>query len=111
MKKLLLLPIAILLVACESAEVSSPETSGNRIHHNTIEAISEIRMVPSLSKALPYYSYMTEWDVCEINGEVYENVTFVYTDLGLGYIVENVLYYKNDMKITYCQVAISPEVE
>jgi hypothetical protein len=104
MKKLLLLPIAILLVACESAEASSPETSGLTEAITTIEAISEIRMVP-------YYSYMTEWDVCEINGEVYENVTFVYTDLGLGYIVENVLYYKNDMKITYCQVAISPEVE
>lgn len=55
---------------------------------------------------LPYYPYFSEWTVCEINGELYNDVTFMYTDLGLGYMVDDILYYKLDMVVTYCEGVI-----
>ena len=52
---------------------------------------------------LPYYPYFSEWQLCEINGEQYNNVTFMYTDLGLGYMVDDILYYRLNMEVTYCE--------
>lgn len=92
MKKLLLLPIALLLIACE------PTDEPMEALREVSASVEEVR--------LPYYPYFSEWQVCEINGETYEQVSFLYTDLGLGYIVDNVITYRADLDITYCQGVI-----
>lgn len=104
MKRLLLVPIALLLVACE------PQEAADEVQRQTLEAITEIAAIAEVS-VMPYYPYFREWELCEINGEVYNNVTFMYTDLGLGYMVDDILYYKLNMEVTYCETPVLIEVE
>lgn len=94
MKKLLVLPLILLVVACtptgpDPVEVAVQEAAAT---------IEEVR--------LPYYPYFKYWEKCEINGEVYEQVAFMYTDLGLGYIVDDILYYRLNMEVTWCEGAL-----
>ena len=104
MKKLLLLPIVLLIAAC------SPQEAADEVQQQTMEAITEIGYIAERS-IMPYYPYFKEWQYCEINGEVYEDVTFMYTDLGLGYMVDDILYYELEMVVTYCETPILTEVE
>lgn len=94
MRKLLLLPLLLVVAACSPDE---PEPVAVAIRETA--EIVEVSM-------LPYYPYFTEWEVCEINGEVYEDVRFTYTDLGLSYIVDDVVTFRSDLQITYCQGVI-----
>lgn len=98
MKKLLLLPLLLLVVACTPDEPTSVEVA----LQEPLQAIEASR--------LSYYPYFTEWEVCEINGQTYEQVSFLYTDLGLGYIVDDVVTYRADMEVTYCQGVIIEEI-
>lgn len=94
MKKLLLLLI-LLLAACTPSDepvIALEEVSAK------VEAVS-----------LPYYPYFSKWSFCEINGEVYDDVTFMYTDLGLGYMVDDILYYRLNMEVTYCEGVVIDE--
>jgi hypothetical protein len=91
MKKLLLLPLLFVLTACEE-DVPEPLRVA---YEQTVEQVESIR--------LPYAPYFKYWEKCEINGETYEQVTFLYTDIGLGYIVDNVITYRADLDITYCE--------
>lgn len=94
MKRLLLLPLSLLLIACEPTDEPQP-----------IQALQEVSAQVETSM-LPYYPYFKNWDICEINGEMYEDVTFMYTDLGLGYMVDGILYYRLEMEVTYCKGVI-----
>lgn len=58
---------------------------------------------------IPDYPYFKEWEMCIINGETLENVSFVYTDLGLGYMYNNALYYRLNMEVEYCERAVLQE--
>lgn len=92
MKKLILLPL-LLLAAC------TPEQEEVALEYvETLERVQE--------SMIEVYPYFTEWEVCEIDGEVYENVRFTYTDIGLSYIVDDVVTFRPDLQITYCQGVI-----
>jgi hypothetical protein len=56
---------------------------------------------------MPYYPNNQTWDTCVINGQTLKNVSFVYTELGLGYIVDDVLIYRSIMEVEVCKTAIS----
>ena len=94
MKKLFLLPIALLLIACEPTDEPQP-----------IQALQEIGATIEEAR-LPYYPYFSQWQLCEINGETFNDVTFMYTELGLGYMVDDILYYRLEMEVTYCEGVI-----
>jgi hypothetical protein len=55
---------------------------------------------------MPYYPNNQTWDTCVINGQTLKNVSFVYTELGLGYIVDDVLIYRSIMEVEVCKTAI-----
>jgi hypothetical protein len=63
----------------------------------------QTELVPAF---MPYYPNNQTWDTCVINGETLKNVSFVYTELGLGYIVDDVLIYRSIMEVEVCKTAI-----
>jgi hypothetical protein len=90
--KYLPLLLTLLVSACEPSGTINEalEATSERVEASTIEM----------------YPYFTNWDYCIINGERIENVEFVYTEIGLGYMVESGLYYQLDMTIEYCEGAV-----
>jgi hypothetical protein len=56
---------------------------------------------------MPYYPYYQTWDTCVINGNTLTDVSFMYTELGLGYVVDNVLTYRADLDIEICKTALT----
>lgn len=95
MKKLIALALLVLLAGCTDPD-SEPVA---------LEALTEVsqRVEDSMISVYPYF---TNWDYCIINGERIENVQFMYTEIGLGYMVESGIYYKIDMVIEYCEGAV-----
>jgi hypothetical protein len=95
MKKLIALALLVLLAGCTTVEGES----------SVPEAIQEVsgRLEESMISVYPYF---TNWDYCIINGERIDDVQFMYTDIGLGYMVESGLYYKLDMVVEYCEGAV-----
>ena len=104
MRKFLLLPLVLLLAACQPVEAeSSVVTSGG------VEVVDTmIKDMAELVEAsmLPYPPYFRTWKTCVINGETLNDVTFMYTDLGLGYMVDDILYYRLEMEVESCQTVI-----
>jgi hypothetical protein len=92
--KYVLLPLTLLLIACEPTDEPQP-----------IEALQEVSACVK-EAMIPYYPYFTQWEYCIINGEQIDNVQFVYTDLGLGYMIDSGLYYRLDMTVEYCEGVI-----
>lgn len=107
MRKFLLLPLVLLLAACQPAEAETPPdplaTSGGVMVIDPL--IEEIARTVE-SAMIMDWPYFREWETCIINGETYNNVTFMYTDLGLGYMVDDILYYRLEMEVTECQTVI-----
>lgn len=91
--KYILLPLTLLLASCTPAQ---EEIALDYIE--TLEAVQEVM--------IEVYPYFTQWEYCIINGERMDDVQFVYTDLGLGYMIDSGLYYKLDMTVEYCEGVI-----
>ena len=93
--KYLLVLLTLLISACEpSGEINQAlEVTSERVEASMIER----------------YPYFTNWDYCIINGERIDDVEFMYTEIGLGYMVESGLYYRLDMQIEYCEGAVLKE--
>ena len=103
--KYLLLPLVLLLAACQpvTTEPSELETSGGVVVIDPLIAEITETLESVLLEDCPYFQ---TWETCVINGETLNNVTFMYTDLGLGYMVDDILYYKLEMVVTECQSVI-----
>jgi hypothetical protein len=84
--------LTLLVSACEPSEELNEalEVTSQRVEESMISV----------------YPYFTNWDYCIINGERIDDVQFMYTDIGLGYMVESGLYYKLDMVVEYCEGAV-----
>jgi hypothetical protein len=104
MKKLLLVPLVLLLAACQPVEAEDTvvTSGGVAVVDRMIEEVKTIIEADMIS----YWPYFQTWDTCVINGETFNNVTFRYTDLGLGYIIDDVLYYRLEMEVESCQTVI-----
>ena len=105
MRKFLLLPLVLLLAACQpaAAESTPVETSGGVVAVDPLIAEITETLESVMIEGWPYFR---EWETCIINGETYNNVTFMYTDLGLGYMVDDILYYRLEMEVTECKTVI-----
>jgi hypothetical protein len=104
MRKFLLLPLVLVLAACQPAEAETDVVTSGGVE--VVDAL--IRDMAEILEAemLPYWPYFQTWDTCIINGETLNNVTFMYTDLGLGYMVDDVLWYRLEMEVESCQTVI-----
>lgn len=105
MKKLLLLVPLLFLAACEPTD--EPEPIALAVEAAT-ERIEESMISP---EGFMIYPYFEQWEMCIINGEVYNDVAFQYTDLGLGYVHNGTLTYTIDMEVSYCERPILQEVK
>ena len=103
MKKLLLILPLLFLVACEPNDEPEP------IALAVQEATERIEESVIAREGMMIYPYFEQWEMCIINGEVYEQVSFQYTDLGLGYVHNGTLTYTIDMEVTYCERAVLQE--
>ena len=105
MRKFLLLPLVLLLAACQpaAAEATNITTSGGVVAVDPLIAEITETLESVMIEGWPYFR---EWETCIINGETYNNVTFMYTDLGLGYMVDDILYYRLEMEVTECRTVI-----
>lgn len=104
MKKLLLLPLLLLLAACQPIEAEDPVVTSGGVA--VVDRVLEEMAMAIESEMLPVFPYFQTWETCIINGETYNNVTFMYTDLGLGYMVDDILYYRLEMEVESCQTVI-----
>ena len=104
MRKFLLLPLVLLLAACQPVEAENDiVTSGGMEVVDTL--ISDMAAIVE-TEMLPYWPYFQTWDTCIINGEPLNNVTFTYTNLGLAYVVDATIYYVQEMEVESCQTVI-----
>jgi hypothetical protein len=98
MNKSLLTTIGLLLTSAVVATVPI-QTTTEEI--NTINAIAEVR-----------WGFFTDnWDTCVINGKTYNDVTFVYTGLGLAYETGNVLRYEPELIVSYCETTVEDSIK
>ena len=104
MKKLLLLPLLLLLAACQPVEAEDPVVTSGGVA--VVDRVLEEMVTALEAEMLPVWPYFQTWETCIINGETYNNVTFMYTDLGLGYMVDDILYYRLEMEVESCQTVI-----
>lgn len=109
MRRYLLLPLVLLLAACQPAEAET-----NIVTSGGMEVVDRllIEVAETLeAEMLREWPYFQTWETCVINGETLNNVTFMYTDLGLGYMVDDILYYRLEMEVEYCQTVLITESE
>ena len=69
-----------------------------------LEYIDQLEAVQEMM--IEVYPYFTNWDYCIINGEHIENIEFVYTEIGLGYMTSSGIYYQSGMTVEYCEGAV-----
>ena len=57
-----------------------------------------------VDEAYWYWDYNVKWTVCTINGEVFENIFFIWTNLGQTIVDENGnALYMSEMNIERCK--------
>jgi hypothetical protein len=105
MNKSLLTTIGLLLtsavVATVPIQTTTEEIQTTTEEINTINAIAEVR-----------WGFFTDnWDTCVINGKTYNDVTFVYTGLGLAYETGNVLRYEPELIVSYCETTVEDSIK
>ena len=84
--------------------MSSCERVRDRLQENKEEDMDGVSETSPVDEAYWYWDYNVKWTVCTINGEQFENIFFIWTNIGQTIVDEDGnAIYMSEMNIERCE--------